>query len=310
MNRYARYACFVLVFNLLVILLGTVVRATNSGDGCGSHWPICNGELIPVAPALKTVIEYSHRLTSGLDGLLILGLCAGAVRAFPRGHRVRHAAFATLVLTLIEGWLGRYLVKARLVADDASAARALWMSIHLCNTLLLLAACTLTAAFASGRPAPRPTLGRGLLLGGALLLVVALGVSGAVTALGDTVFPVRSHEDVLRLAREPGAHFLLRQRIYHPYVSLGVGVLLFALTGLLPTPRGPARLFGALVRAAFVLQIGIGLVNLWLRAPVAMQVLHLLGADLLWVALVLYANEAAAPLVSARDDEQPDRSRP
>ena len=71
-SRYARYAWFVLAFNLLVILLGTVVRATRSGDGCGSHWPVCNGELIPVAPALKTVIEYTHRLTSGLDRLLSL----------------------------------------------------------------------------------------------------------------------------------------------------------------------------------------------------------------------------------------------
>lgn len=294
-SRYARYAWFVLAFNLLVILLGTVVRATRSGDGCGSHWPVCNGELIPVAPALKTVIEYTHRLTSGLDGLLILGLVAGAVRTAPPGPRVRRAAVVTLVLTLVEGWLGRYLVKAQLVGDDASAARALWMSIHLCNTFLLLGACTLTAAFASGRPLGRPTVGRGVALAAALLLVVGLGVSGAVTALGDTLFPVRSHADVLRLASEPGAHFLLRQRVYHPYLALGVGALLFVLTGVLSAPRGLSRALGYFVRAAFVAQLGIGLLNLWLRAPVAMQVLHLLGADLLWVALVLYANEAAAP---------------
>src|SRR5690606_14050623 len=48
--------------NVVVILQGAVVRATGSGAGCGSHWPTCNGQVIPLAPTLETGIEFSHRL--------------------------------------------------------------------------------------------------------------------------------------------------------------------------------------------------------------------------------------------------------
>lgn len=306
---YARYAWFLLAVNLLVILLGTVVRATHSGDGCGSHWPVCNGALVPLSPTINTLIEYSHRVTSGLDGLLVLGLCAAALRLFPRGHRARRAAGLALALTVIEGLLGRHLVKARLVADDASAARAVWMSIHLCNTFLLLAALALSAFFASAplhhaRRAART--GRERLLAALLLLglglVMLLGVSGAVTALGDTLFPAHSHEEVLRLSRDTSAHFLLRQRVLHPYLAVLIGALLFALASFAGRRGRQASLWSLALRGVYCLQLLCGLCNLWLRAPVAMQVLHLLLADLVWLALVLLS---AAVLYG--EEDQPAR---
>ena len=131
---FARYAWAVLVFNLLVILVGTVVRATGSGAGCGQHWPTCKGEIIPVAPSLHTIIEFTHRVVSGLDGLLVLGLVAGALLLYPRGHQVRRAAPVTLVLTIVEALLGAVLVKRGYVENDASIGRAIAMSVHLCTT--------------------------------------------------------------------------------------------------------------------------------------------------------------------------------
>ncbi len=48
---FSRYAWGVLLWNVLVALWGAYVRATGSGAGCGSHWPTCNGEILPRAPA-------------------------------------------------------------------------------------------------------------------------------------------------------------------------------------------------------------------------------------------------------------------
>ena len=66
LNRLARYAWGVLGINLLVILWGAYVRATGSGAGCGSHWPLCNGEVVPRSAGLATLIEFTHRATSGV----------------------------------------------------------------------------------------------------------------------------------------------------------------------------------------------------------------------------------------------------
>ena len=86
---FAKYAWGVLAFNLIVILWGAYVRASSSGAGCGSHWPLCNGEIIPRTPTIKTVIEFSHRLSSGLALLLTIGLVVWAFRALAKKHPAR-----------------------------------------------------------------------------------------------------------------------------------------------------------------------------------------------------------------------------
>src|ERR1700748_3751880 len=80
----ARFAWFVVVYNVAVIVWGAYVRATGAGAGCGNHWPLCNGEVIPRAAKLETLIEFSHRATSGLAALLVLGLCVACWRALPK----------------------------------------------------------------------------------------------------------------------------------------------------------------------------------------------------------------------------------
>jgi len=150
LGRFALYAWAVLVYNLLVILWGAFVRASGSGAGCGSHWPLCNGEVIPLAPPVATLIEFSHRLTTGLAGLLVIGLVVWAFRAFPRGNSVRLGAALSLAFILIEGLVGALQVRLGLTADNASVGRAVVGSIHLANTFLMLAALTLTAWWAGG----------------------------------------------------------------------------------------------------------------------------------------------------------------
>src|SRR5512134_3157490 len=151
-RRFATYAWAVLVFNVLVILWGAYVRATGSGAGCGSHWPLCNGQVIPRDAGLTTLVEFSHRLTSGLALVAIVVLLAWTWRACAPGHPARRGAVLSLVFILTEAAVGAGLVLFQLVADNASMARAMFMAAHLVNTFVLLACIALTAWWLSGGP--------------------------------------------------------------------------------------------------------------------------------------------------------------
>ncbi len=305
LTRFAKFAWSVLAYNLAVIVWGAYVRASVSGNGCGSHWPLCNGEFIPTAPQLKTLIEFSHRLTSGLSVVLLVVLVVWAWRAYPTGHRVRRAATLALVFIFTEALVGAGLVLFELVAQNASIARALFMSVHLLNTFVLLAVLTLAAWWASGAPRVRLT-GQGIvphLFALGLFGALVLAVSGAVTALGDTLFPARTLAEGMQQDFSPTAHFLLRLRVLHPALALAVGcyvVLTASYVSNFLRPTARVQRLTALLVTVFLLQLGAGLLNLYLLAPVWLQLAHLLLADLLWLALVLTTAAAlAAPAVEA-----------
>jgi heme A synthase len=290
-RRFTQFAWGVLAYTVFVILWGAFVRATGAGAGCGSHWPLCNGEVIPRAEHVATLIEFGHRVTSALVGFLIIGLLVWAFRAYPRGSLVRKGAVASLVLVIIEGGIGAALVKLELVAYNVSVARGWVIAAHLLNTFLLLAAVTLTAWFATGGGAPR-FRGRGP-LGIALGLTIAgmfvLGASGAVTALGDTL----AIGGGIDPAEDPIVAALLGLRIYHPLMALIVGVGVAVSAWLGRRQADPvARLLGVGVLGLYLLNLSIGLVNVWLMAPVQLQILHLLVTDLIWIGLVLFAAAA------------------
>ncbi|GAB4208020.1 MAG: hypothetical protein OHK0013_26090 [Sandaracinaceae bacterium] len=294
--RFARFSWGVLVYNLGVIAWGAFVRATGSGAGCGAHWPTCNGEIVPRAESVETMIELTHRLTSGVALLLVVGQLVWALRLFPKGHRTRGLAIATMVFMLLEAAVGAALVLLELVADDQSAARAVWIAVHLVNTFLLVASLALTP-WSVSRPRRLPADWgglRGALAGGALLLLVT-GVAGAITALGDTLFPAETLAAGMAADLSPTAHFLVRLRVIHPLVAAFGGLYLLLLAGFVAQTRedGTARRLASAVAALVVAQLLLGLVNLWLLAPVWMQLLHLFFADLLWIAFVLFGDASA-----------------
>jgi heme A synthase len=294
-KRFAIYAWVVLFFNLLVILWGAYVRATGSGAGCGSHWPLCNGAVLPDIPHHTTFIEFTHRVSSGLALLMVLVQVIWCWRSFPGQALLRRACGAALFFIIIEALLGAGLVVFELVADNASIARAVWMGLHLLNTLLLLAPLTLVAWWTSGGRMPLPRINQAvLLLAGAVGGVMLLSVSGAVAALGDTLFPARSLAEALRQDLSPTAHILIRLRVFHPAIAALTGLYLFAAVGLVHryAETSSGRYLTRALLALFGIEVLVGALNVVLMAPVPMQMLHLLLATLVWIHLVLLTSEA------------------
>ncbi len=291
LSRFAIYAWSVLAFNLIVILWGAYVRASSSGAGCGSHWPLCNGEVIPQSPTLKTMVEFSHRLTSGLALILVIILLIWAFRSFARHHQARVGAALSMFFILTEAAIGAGLVLFEYVAENKSIARALWMSGHLINTFLLVAMLALTAwAATSGdrfKLRGQGTINWVFVV--ALAGTLFLGMSGAVTALGGTLFPVTTLAEGLRQDLSPTAHVLIRLRFFHPFIAIGVSALLI-VTAWLARAWRPSELTKKLSTSLIALvltQLAAGLLNLLLHAPIWLQIVHLLLSDLIWIALAL-----------------------
>jgi heme a synthase len=303
MTTVARYARWVLSINLLVILWGAFVRASGSGAGCGSHWPLCNGVVLPQSPAVATVIEFVHRVSSGVALAGVVALVIAARRALPPRAPARVAAHAALLLILSEALVGAGLVLFEMVARNASVARGYWMSAHLVNTFLLLGALALTWWFAAGHAAPRlrGSGWAGAVAAALILVALVLGVSGAITALGDTLFPPATLREGMAQDVDPTAHLFVRLRVWHPALAL-----VFALVSIPVTRTISARAHdAAAARMAttfsllVVAQLGLGAANLLTRAPIALQLSHLLLADLVWITLVLCLCSALASTPAA-----------
>ena len=311
LSRFASFSWFVLAYNVAVIAWGGFVRASGSGAGCGRHWPMCNGEVLPRAPQIATLIEFGHRLTSGLCVAFVIALAVWAFRIFPEGHAGRKSAVWSCVFVVGEALIGAGLVLFELVAHDASMKRALSMALHLTNTFFLLGALVLTAWWASGG-APVRVRRQGAMawvLAPAFFGMLLLGTSGAVAALGDTLFPAHSWSEGVAQDLSIGAHAFIRLRILHPFLAAMTGVCVLGAAAAARYMRPSPRVSRAskLVTIAFLAQFTAGLVNLALLAPIAMQLTHLVLADAVWITLVILAASAL------EDSEQPvvtgDRER-
>lgn len=291
-RAFRRYAWTVLALCIGVVLWGAYVRATGSGAGCGGHWPLCNGEVIPRSPTAATWIEFTHRATSGLVFIAVLVLLIWALRAFPRRSPVRLAAWFSMFFMVTEALVGAGLVLFGLVGENDSLARAWMMAFHLVNTFLLLASLALTAWWSSDRRKPeRFSMSPGVLPMMVFLIgLLFLGVSGAVAALGDTLFPAGNLSEALQSDFSAQSHLLIQLRIYHPLVAFLVSILLLANLHLVfRRPVGAlSRRLGLLTLSIMLIQFGLGITNLLLLAPVWLQILHLTAADLLWISSVLF----------------------
>lgn len=272
-----------------MILFGAVVRITGSGAGCGQHWPSCHGEVAHLPKSLETGIELTHRVTSGLALVGVILVVVLSFRAFPAGHPIRRAPVWALVFMVVEALIGAALVLFALVAKNASLGRAVVMPAHLVSTYALTAALFLTLP---RRPAPAPARvsgARRLFWLGAFVLVVISG-TGALTALGDTLYPPSATSVAGRLAEDHGdtSTFLQKLRVLHPVLAVLGGAFLASLAARLARRSGHpgATQAARLVTLTVVVQLAAGLVNVLLSAPGWMQVLHLALALAVWLAFV------------------------
>lgn len=295
--RLRRFSWATLGVTLAVILWGAYVRVSGSGAGCGKEWPICKGKLVPTMTSLETLIEYAHRASSGFVTALVVIQLVWILRALPLGHPARRGAVASTFFVITEGAVGAAIVLFERVAHDKSAARAAWMSLHLCNTFLLVASLACTAWWVSGRPMPR-LRGHGAvgtLAAGGVIGLLGVGVTGALTALGDTLFGAKTLAEGVAADFSPTAHFLQQIRVSHPIVAVVVGVYLLYARGVIAAGRGAeAQRLATALGALVVGQLGLGVLNFLLMAPAWMQMVHLLVADLVWITFVLLGATALA----------------
>jgi heme a synthase len=305
-----RFAWAVVVYNVLVIVWGAVVRATGSGAGCGNHWPLCNGQVLPLNPRLATVIEFTHRMMSGGTLVLIVALVVWVFRGTVERHLARSLAVAGLLLTLNEALLGALLVKLGLTAMSTSPLRPPMLALHLSNTLLLLGSLALTAHFLGGKAAMlrgSVRFNHKLPAVVGLLAAMLIGVTGSLAALGDTLFPSTSLRSALTAdfsssIATGGSEWLIRLRILHPASAIVAGAFILWLLwqAVFAARDGEHRKLGLWLAGLLGFQFLLGGLDVLLRAPVWMQVLHLAGADAFWCVLVVLTASVTITTFAAR----------
>lgn len=297
-----RFSWGVLAYFIAVILWGTLVRATGSGAGCGGHWPLCNGVVVQHAASMSTMIEYIHRLMSGFAFFPVVALLVWTLRTTPRGHLARRAAAASVALTAVEAILGALLVKLGYTADSPAPGRPAFLALHLTNTLLLLAALTLTAHLLSRRTSylrDNVRFKTPLSAVACVVVVLAVGVTGSLAALGDTLFPASSLSRALAEDFSPTSGWLVHWRWLHPAFAFVASIFLIWLLvhaaqrhDGAPEPVGgywDNRRLSGLVLSLLACVYTLGVLDVVLLAPLWIQVAHLLAADSLWTALVVLA---------------------
>jgi cytochrome c oxidase assembly protein subunit 15 len=287
-----RFAWGVLAYFIATILWGTLVRATGSGDGCGNHWPLCNGTVMQVSPSVETIIEFTHRLTTGLSGFVVVGLLIWTFVGTVRGHLARAAAIASVALTVVEGALGAFLVKLGLTAQSHSPLRPAYLALHLTNTLLLLAALTLTAHFlgrTTGYLRSNIRLRAPFGAVATVVVVMIVGVTGSLAALGDTLFPATSLSLAMAQDFSSASGWLVRWRWMHPAAAFLSSIVLIWLLvrGAQRQAHWDNRRLSALVLALLAVVYTLGLLDVALLAPLWLQIAHLFAADTLWASLVV-----------------------
>lgn len=307
MSAFAKYAWFALGYNVLVIVWGVFLRASKSGDGCGEHWLTCNGELIPSAPQFKTVIEFSHRLTTAIDGLVMLVLIGWAIAIWrskrsTQSRQVLYAAIGSFLFVITEAAVGAGLVLTGNVAEAVTDVRPFWAMGHLINTFILLAFLTLTAWFATrerkvgfsidAKTASLVVLG--------ILGLLFVGLSGSLAALSNMLFPSQTIAEGVAKDLSSASNIILRLRVSHPILSILTSVYLIFLAGWLKAKSGGERRVAWWSNAVSILVIGqviFGAATLLTLGPIVMQLGHLLLADAVWIAFVLlvasYLNKNA-----------------
>lgn len=299
-QRFSQLLFALIIYTLLVILWGAWVRISHSGDGCGDTWPLCNGQLVPEAARGKTWVEFSHRLMSGTFGILIVAMYFYIRKHFQKSHPIRLWSLLSLVFTISEALLGAKLVLFGLVSSNDSPYRAFVMSLHLINSLMLTGSIALTWEFSLGekwqlrRTAPwkLANLSFKKISYGSVFAFLMIGLTGAIAALSNTLFPTFSLAEGFAADWNPDSHFLIRLRGFHPIAGILIGgslaVTAWLFTQLVSQDEKEIIKRSRNLALITFTAIGFGIATLLSLAPIWMKVIHLLMAHSVWICLVLW----------------------
>ncbi len=289
--------CWILVvYTVLVIIWGAWVRISHSGDGCGNHWPLCDGSYIPIAPSQKTLIEYFHRLTSGFYGIFVLGLAIAAFRIFPKKSAGRQVAFTTFFLMVIEALLGAALVLKGLVGENATIFRLSVMTLHQMNSLLLTGSTVILALVTkpTRNPLALQVSWKGVFAHGSnWIIFMLIPATGAWAALANTLFPSQNLQEGLQKDLASDSPWILKLRIVHPILALVIGLALI-FKFFKNSERSHVVKDGDLAKAnlqvagALSIAVLFGILTLLFLSPIWMKLVHLTIAQLVWISLVNY----------------------
>ena len=215
-----------LVFTIMSILAGAIVRGTGSGSGCGSSWPTCNGNIIPEFIDTPTIIEYTHRVLSGalLIVTLLVFFCS---RKLSLDRVLTRIINLLLLFVIIEALIGMVIVSLEWVALNTSLPRLFAVPIHLVNTFFLLALYVVTYCLLSSQLTELNFyLNKRFILSCFLFFLVA--ASGSIAALSDLLYPRESFTQGLVMDFTDSSRLLTRLRVLHPVVATALIFWIFS----------------------------------------------------------------------------------
>jgi heme A synthase len=301
-RTFRRLALATIVATFLLVLVGGVVRVSDSGLGCGpagsglDGWPFCNGDVVPGVD-LNAIIEYSHRALAGIVGLMMIALAVLAWRRHRAQRGLVRATVAAALLVIAQGLLGAATVENDL--DETLVAAHLGLAMALLGVLLYVWRASKPDNVGAPRVDGGPRL-RALALACAGLAFCAIVAGGYMAGtqnygradyqLGDGAhhacgkeFPTCNGE-LLPFGQTRLVDIHLTHRVL-VYLTLFAVLALVALALRRRPSEGVVR-SAWLALGVLAAQLAVGALNVWLDEYEALIVLHLALGTLLWATLV------------------------
>ena len=267
-----------------LIVFGAIVRVTDSGLGCGTDWPLCNGTIFPPLDNIAAWIEWLHRLFAMLIGICgILTLASARRRSRERGDAALKLTLLAAGLFVLQSALGAIVVVLELPPT--------FVTLHLSVAMLLLGA-LLAGAIAAWYvpPAMRDADGLAELAGlnaalALLIIVVGALVRGSGATLACAEWPLCDGGVLLPLAQGPLALINMLHRL--SVVAMGASLLFLILHVRRHRTERLLRWLGYAAGAVYLLQIGVGAMFVISGAGPAWGALHVGLAAAVWAILIM-----------------------
>ena len=270
-----------IVLSILSILAGAFVRATGSGDGCGSTWPTCKGKIIPQLSDTSEIIEFSHRSISGI--LLIVTLIIFTKsRNMSKGSIIRTTVNFLTFFVVFEAAIGAVIVLYEWVGLNSSLPRIVAVPIHLVNTFGLLACYAILYKVLLNNFKNIKQLWDRRFVFVAFLFLLS-GATGSITALADVLFPSASFYEGLMEDFDRTSELLTRLRILYTIVATGLSVALIIESRKI---QKDYKIDVKFLQLLVIVAVTLGVLNVLSNIVLLLSIFHLAIADLLWITYI------------------------